>query len=85
MLAGILSLLGAMLLFFNAKAIWMLALGRLCQGVAHACIWILGMCLVADTVPLDSLGSKVVCVDWSSSFWTYHCLHTRIDDSSYRL
>ena len=59
MLGGIVGLLIAMLLFLFADAYWQLCLARLLQGFSDACVWTLGMCLMADTFPLEELGTQV--------------------------
>ncbi|OBZ86631.1 putative MFS-type transporter C18.02, partial [Choanephora cucurbitarum] len=59
MLGGIVGLLIAMLLFLFADAYWQLCLARLLQGFSDACVWTLGMCLMADTFPLEELGTQM--------------------------
>ena len=59
MVAGIAGLLGATFLFLFANAYWQLLLARFLQGFSDACVWTLGMCLVADTFPLEELGTQV--------------------------
>ncbi|CAO0800469.1 unnamed protein product [Mucor circinelloides] len=59
MVAGIAGLLGATLLFLFANAYWELLLARFLQGFSDACVWTLGMCLIADTFPLEELGTQM--------------------------
>ncbi|KAI8368726.1 major facilitator superfamily domain-containing protein [Blakeslea trispora] len=59
MMVGILGLLTAMLLFLFATAYWQLLIARLLQGFSDACVWTLGLCLIADTFPLEELGSQM--------------------------
>lgn len=59
MVAGIAGLLGATLLFLFANAYWELLLARFLQGFSDACVWTLGMCLIADTFALEELGTQV--------------------------
>ncbi|CAO3627753.1 unnamed protein product [Mucor hiemalis] len=59
MVAGIAGLLGATLLFLFATSYWELLLARFLQGFSDACVWTLGMCLIADTFPIEELGTQV--------------------------
>lgn len=59
MVAGIAGLLGATLLFLFATAYWELLLARFLQGFSDACVWTLGMCLIADTFPIEELGTQM--------------------------
>jgi MFS family permease len=59
MVAGIAGLLGSTFLFLFATAYWELLLARFLQGFSDACVWTLGMCLIADTFPLNELGTQV--------------------------
>ncbi|KAF1807020.1 major facilitator superfamily domain-containing protein [Mucor lusitanicus] len=59
MVAGIAGLLGATLLFLFANAYWELLLARFLQGFSDACVWTLGMCLIADTFALEELGTQM--------------------------
>lgn len=59
MLVGIAGLLGATLLFLFATQFWQLLLARFLQGFSDACVWTLGMCLMADTFPIEELGAQV--------------------------
>ncbi|KAI8637337.1 major facilitator superfamily domain-containing protein [Parasitella parasitica] len=59
MVAGIAGLLGATFLFLFANAYWELLLARFLQGFSDACVWTLGMCLIADTFPLEELGKQM--------------------------
>ncbi|KAI8382349.1 major facilitator superfamily domain-containing protein [Blakeslea trispora] len=59
MVAGIAGLLGATFLFLFANAYWQLLLARFLQGFSDACVWTLGMCLIADTFPLEELGTQM--------------------------
>ncbi|KAI8973270.1 major facilitator superfamily domain-containing protein [Mycotypha africana] len=59
MVAGILGLLVSTFLFLFAQAYWELLLARFLQGFSDSCVWTLGMCLIADSFPLNELGSKM--------------------------
>ncbi|KAI7890333.1 major facilitator superfamily domain-containing protein [Mucor mucedo] len=59
MVAGIAGLLGATLLFLFATKYWELLLARFLQGFSDACVWTLGMCLVADSFPIEELGTQM--------------------------
>lgn len=63
MVAGIAGLLGATLLFLFATQYWELLLARFLQGFSDACVWTLGMCLVADSFPIEELGTQVCLYD----------------------
>lgn len=60
MVVGISGLLGATLLFLFATKFWELLLARFLQGFSDACVWTLGMCLVADSFPIEELGTQVL-------------------------
>ncbi|KAG0183812.1 hypothetical protein DFQ28_000859 [Apophysomyces sp. BC1034] len=55
----ILGYLGSTLLFLFGSQYWHLLLARLLQGFSDACVWTLGMCLIADTFPLNTLGLQM--------------------------
>ncbi|KAI7902391.1 major facilitator superfamily domain-containing protein [Cokeromyces recurvatus] len=59
MVTGILGLLGATFLFLFANSYWELYLARFLQGLSDACVWTLGMCLIADTFPIEVLGTQM--------------------------
>jgi MFS family permease len=46
-------------LFLFANTYWELLLARLLQGFSDACVWTLGLCLIADTFPIEELGAQV--------------------------
>ena len=52
LLAGLLGLAAATLLFAAVEALPLLMLARLAQGAAAACSWVAGLALVAATTPL---------------------------------
>lgn len=37
----------------------MLQLARLIQGLSNSCIWIMGMCLIVDMFPTNTIGKQV--------------------------
>ncbi|KAI9471017.1 MAG: major facilitator superfamily domain-containing protein [Benjaminiella poitrasii] len=59
MVAGIVGLLGATFLFLFANSYWEFYLARFLQGLSDACVWTLGMCLIADTFSLEVLGTQM--------------------------
>lgn len=59
MISGIAGLLGSTILFLFANSYWELLLARLLQGFSDACVWTLGLCLIADTFPIEELGTQV--------------------------
>jgi MFS family permease len=68
MLIGILGLIGSTLLFMFSEYYWELLVARFLQGIADACVWTLGMCLISDTFPIEELGTQVIlntmCLDY---------------------
>ncbi|GAB5590830.1 hypothetical protein Unana1_05730 [Umbelopsis nana] len=59
MLFGILGLIASTLLFMFSRNYWELLLARFLQGVADSCVWILCLCLIADTFPKGELGLQM--------------------------
>ncbi|RCH99843.1 hypothetical protein CU097_010630 [Rhizopus azygosporus] len=59
MVAGLFGLLGSTLLFMFAQKFWELLFARLLQGISSACVWTLGMCLMADRFPIEELGTQM--------------------------
>ncbi|OZJ03935.1 hypothetical protein BZG36_02931 [Bifiguratus adelaidae] len=59
MLLGIIGLLAATILFMFANAYWLLVIARFLQGVSGACVWTLGLCLVADRYEPDKIGIEM--------------------------
>ncbi|KAG2181365.1 hypothetical protein INT43_008948 [Umbelopsis isabellina] len=59
MVIGILALIAALFLFMYSQYYWELLLARFLQGLASACVWILNMCLVADSFPQGEMGSQM--------------------------
>ncbi|CAO3689333.1 unnamed protein product [Umbelopsis vinacea] len=59
MLFGILGLIGSTLLFMFSTFYWELLIARFLQGFADSCVWILCLCLVADTFPKGELGLQM--------------------------
>lgn len=53
LLIGLLALAGATLLLCLGKAVWLLVLGRLLQGLSAAVVWSVGLALLVDTVGKD--------------------------------
>ncbi|KAI8098142.1 major facilitator superfamily domain-containing protein [Gilbertella persicaria] len=82
MVAGIAGLLGATFLFLFATTYWELLLARFLQGFSDACVWTLGMCLVADTFALEELGTQVSInvrfQAYVSSRWEDNMLYTAL-------
>lgn len=70
MVAGLFGLLGSTLLFMFAQKFWELLLARLLQGISSACVWTLGMCLMADRFPIEELGTQVAVDYCISSYFT---------------
>lgn len=52
-LLGLLALAGSTLLLCLGKAIWLLVLGRLLQGLSAAVVWSVGLALLVDTMGRD--------------------------------
>ncbi|KAF7723162.1 hypothetical protein EC973_002297 [Apophysomyces ossiformis] len=59
MLLGMVGLLGSTLLFLFASQYWELLVARFLQGFSSSCVWTLGMCLIADTFPVQTLGLQM--------------------------
>ena len=59
MLAGLLGLGAATLLFGVADTYWVLLLARVLQGLAAAATWTAGLALVADIYPAESRGAAM--------------------------
>ncbi|KAJ2956909.1 hypothetical protein NQZ79_g7303 [Umbelopsis isabellina] len=74
MLIGILALIAALLLVMFSQYYWELLLARFLQGLASSCVWILNMCLVADSFPQGELGLQMGKVVVFSFLALYHQL-----------
>ncbi|XJO78133.1 hypothetical protein BDV3_002621 [Batrachochytrium dendrobatidis] len=59
MIFGLVGLIASTLLFMFAKTFWVLALGRLLQGISTGTVWTLGLALVADTHDSNDLGAAM--------------------------
>ncbi|KAJ2956910.1 hypothetical protein NQZ79_g7305 [Umbelopsis isabellina] len=59
MLIGILGLIASTLLFMFSRSYWQLLLARFLQGFSDSCVWILCLCLVADTFPQGEMGLQM--------------------------
>ncbi|KAI8393496.1 major facilitator superfamily domain-containing protein [Radiomyces spectabilis] len=59
MLLGILGLFGSTFLFLYGTQYWEFLVARFLQGFSDACVWTLGMCLIADTFPIETLGLQM--------------------------
>lgn len=59
MLLGILGLIGSTLLFMFSRYYYELLIARFLQGFSDSCVWILCLCLVADTFPKGELGLQM--------------------------
>ncbi|KAI8575640.1 hypothetical protein K450DRAFT_260802 [Umbelopsis ramanniana AG] len=59
MLLGILGLIGSTLLFMFSRHYYELLIARFLQGFSDSCVWILCLCLVADTFPKGELGLQM--------------------------
>lgn len=55
MLLGIFGLILSTLILVFAAQYWLLLVARFFQGISAACIWTLGLTLVADTIPSKDL------------------------------
>ncbi|KAG0260314.1 hypothetical protein DFQ27_003622 [Actinomortierella ambigua] len=59
MMAGMIGLLVATLLFMFAKAYWLLIVARFFQGVAGGAAWTLGLALMTDVFPANEMGVQM--------------------------
>jgi MFS family permease len=59
LLLGLLALAGSTILLQVGPNIGILVLGRVLQGISAAAVWIVGLALLADTVPQDELGQTM--------------------------
>ncbi|KAH8552540.1 major facilitator superfamily domain-containing protein [Umbelopsis sp. PMI_123] len=59
MLIGILGLIASTLLFMFSRYYYELLIARFLQGFSDSCVWILCLCLVADTFPKGELGLQM--------------------------
>lgn len=55
LLLGLTALLGATIMLNVATSVAVFIIGRLLQGVSAAVVWVVGLALLADTVPRDML------------------------------
>ncbi|KAF2736523.1 MFS transporter-like protein [Polyplosphaeria fusca] len=56
LLVGLLALLGSTVLLNVGSTIAVLIVGRILQGVSAAVVWVVGLALLADTIPQERLG-----------------------------
>ncbi|KAF2681061.1 MFS general substrate transporter [Lentithecium fluviatile CBS 122367] len=59
LLIGLLALLGATVLLNVGSSIGVLIVGRLLQGASAAVVWVVGLALLADTVPQERLAQAM--------------------------
>jgi MFS family permease len=59
MLIGIVGFMASLLLFMFSQSYWELLLARFLQGFASSCVWILCLCLIADSFPKGELGLQM--------------------------
>lgn len=59
LLLGLIALLGATVMLNVAASIPVFIVGRLLQGISAAVVWVVGLALLADTVPRKSLGQYI--------------------------
>ncbi|CRG82978.1 putative MFS-type transporter C18,02 [Talaromyces islandicus] len=59
LLLGLIALLGATVMLNLATSIPVFIVGRLLQGISAAVVWVVGLALLADTVPKKSLGQYI--------------------------
>ncbi|KAG8533668.1 uncharacterized protein KY384_001409 [Bacidia gigantensis] len=67
LILGLLALAGATLLLCLGKTIGILLAGRVLQGISAAVVWTVGLALLADTVPPESVGQALGYVGISMS------------------
>ncbi|KAF2115128.1 MFS transporter-like protein [Lophiotrema nucula] len=59
LLLGLLALLGATVLLNVGNKTGVLVIGRVLQGISAAVVWVVGLALIADTVPQERLGQAM--------------------------
>ena len=62
LILGSIALFGSVFLLLYGTQLWIFAIGRVLQGIADACIWTFGFCLIVDTFPANALGAQVYCI-----------------------
>ncbi|TFY70057.1 hypothetical protein EVJ58_g23 [Rhodofomes roseus] len=59
LLTGLVSLIGAEIMFMLAPAYWLMVVARLLQGLSSTVVWVAGLALLCDTVPESSVGRQL--------------------------
>ncbi|EIN13364.1 MFS general substrate transporter [Punctularia strigosozonata HHB-11173 SS5] len=59
LLLGMLALIGSQVMLMEAPSYSILVIGRVIQGIASSVIWILGLALLCDTAPEQSVGRQL--------------------------
>ncbi|RUS24577.1 major facilitator superfamily domain-containing protein, partial [Jimgerdemannia flammicorona] len=59
MLMGMLGMILSTIVLMFANYYWLLLIARFAQGISAACIWTLGLSLVADIIPASELGVEM--------------------------
>lgn len=59
LLAGLIALTGATVLLHVGPTIGVLVLARILQGISAAVVWVVGLALLADTIPRAELGQAM--------------------------
>ncbi|KAF8488176.1 major facilitator superfamily domain-containing protein [Gautieria morchelliformis] len=59
LLLGLVTLIGAQVMFMLAPFYWLMALARIIQGVSSTFVWTVGLALLCDTVPEARVGQQL--------------------------
>ncbi|KAL5495566.1 hypothetical protein ACEPAI_1029 [Sanghuangporus weigelae] len=59
MLWGLLSLTGSLVMFMEAPNYPVMIIARILQGISSCVVWVIGLALLADTVPEDKIGLQL--------------------------
>ncbi|EIN13358.1 major facilitator MFS-1 [Punctularia strigosozonata HHB-11173 SS5] len=58
LLMGMVALIGSQIMLMEAPRYWVLAVGRVIQGISSSVVWVLGLALLCDTTPKKYVGRE---------------------------
>jgi len=59
LITGLVTLLASQIMLMESPAYWLMCLARVLQGISSSVVWVVGLALLADTVPEKKIGRQL--------------------------